>query len=452
MKVGKKLAVVATGVVMAALLISAEVTAEIDWAHFDWSPLKKLQGQAFLDYFESLGLRGQDALDFFKYMPVSQANKGVYERFQREGFQFYLDKYPSQPTLGGYAFKIGMGTEIVGPMSGQQLKLLFTDYLPLPEGPVGDPNKTYRIGYTIHGFNHPWLLNNADTAIWEANRHPNVKLTVLDPEFDDAKQARHIDTWVAQGYDGIMIWPRVEAPIGPPVDRAQARGVPCISIDRMTGSEDITARVTGNFPANGAEQGVYLVHKLLQEIGKVEGTIVMVRKPLGGTADSMRTGHFLKVISYFPGLEIVANYHNNSDRPESFRQVQDALMAFPNVDCIFSTGGEQSMGAAEAVELAKAWHNRSGGRKLIILNNDDSRETLTAVREGKLTMTAPYTPLLGALGLRALLRIITGQEELPQDITTPDLPVITQEKEDVLHIPSVTVEEWWLYCYGPPLE
>jgi len=440
------------GVVVSALAVCTGANAaEIDWENFDWSPLKNLQGESFIEYFESLGLEGQDALNFFKYLPVSKANKQVYEIFQREGFQFYLEKYPNKPPLGGYQFKIGMGTEIIGPMSKQPLKLLFTDYLPLPEGPVGDPNRIYRIGYTIHGFNHPWLLNNADSAVWEANRHPNVKLTVLDPEFDDAKQARHIDMWVAQGFDGIMIWPRVEAPIGPPVDRAEAAGVPCISIDRMTGSENITARITGNFPANGAEQGIYLVHRLLKETGKVEGNIVMIRKPLGSTADSMRTGHFLKVISYFPGLKIIANYHNNSDRAESFRQVQDALMAFPDIDVIFCTGGEQSMGAVEAVTLAKRWYSRKGGRKIIILNNDDSRETITAVKEGKLAMTAPYTPLLGALGLRALLRIITG-EKLPQDICTPDLPIIVKEKEDIFHIPVVTADEWMPYAYGPPVK
>ena len=417
----------------------------------DYSKVKNLKGMELIEYFNTLGLKGQDALDFWINIPVSKANKEVYDRFKKEGFQFYLDKYPSAPSFGGYQFKMGMGTKIVGPMSKQNLKLPFTGYAPLKAGPIGDPNKTYRVGYTIHGFNHPWLLNNADTAIWEANKHPNVKLTVLDPEFDNAKQARQVDTWIAQGFDGIMIWPMVEAPTGPPIQRALDKGIPVVSIDRMVGTEETTNRVTGNFPANGAQQGMYLVHKLLKETGKVDGSVIMIRKPLGGTADSMRTGHFLKVISYFPDIKIVGNYHNPSSRPDSFKQVQDALMAHPKVDVIFATGGEQAMGSAQAVDLAKRWNSREGGRKIIILNNDDSHETLNATKEGKLAMTAPYTPLLGALGMRILLKTIAG-EKLPQDITTPDIPMVTQEKENVLGVETFTVEEWSPYAYGPRMK
>ncbi|MCP4405742.1 MAG: sugar ABC transporter substrate-binding protein [bacterium] len=417
---------------------------------FDYSKVEKLSGMELIEHFNSLGLKDQAALDFWKNIPVSQANKGIYDRFEKEGFQFYLDKYPTAPAYGDYAFKMGMGTEVEGPMSKQQLKLPFTGYVPLPEGPIGDPDKTYRVGYTIHGFNHPWLLNNADTAIWEAGRHSNVELTVLDPQFDNAKQARQVDTWTAQGFDGIMIWPMVEAPTGPPIQRALDKGIPAVSIDRMAGTEETTNRVTGNFPANGTQQGMYLVHRLLKETGKVEGSILLIRKPLGGTADSMRTGHFLKVISYFPGLQVVGNYHNPSSRPDSFQQVQDALMAHPKLDVIFCTGGEQAMGSAQAVDLAKRWDSREGGRRIIILNNDDSHETLNATKEGKLAMTAPYTPLLGALGMRILLKTIAG-EKLPQDITTPDIPLVTQEKEIVLGVESFTVEEWSAYAYGPRL-
>ena len=436
----------------AVLTISLMLSSTMIGAkEFDYSTAKTLQGQALIDYFNGLGLRDQAAINFWKNIPVSAANKQVHEIFQKEGFQFYLDKYPTAPSYGGYQFKMGMGTAIVGPMSKQNLKLPFTDYVPLADGPIGDKNKTYRVGYTIHGFNHPWLLNNADTAMWEASKHPNVKLTVLDPEFDNAKQARQVDTWVAQGFDGIMIWPMVEAPTGPPIQRALDKGIIAVSIDRMAGTEETTNRVTGNFPANGAQQGMYLVHRLLKETGKVEGSILMIRKPLGGTADSMRTGHFLKVISYFPGLKIVGNYHNPSSRPDSFQQVQDALMAHPKLDVIFCTGGEQAMGSAQAVDLAKRWDSRDGGRRIIILNNDDSHETLNATKEGKLAMTAPYTPLLGALGMRILLKTIAG-EKLPQDITTPDIPMITKEKEVVLGVETFTVDEWSVYAYGPRLQ
>jgi ribose transport system substrate-binding protein len=87
----------------------------------------------------------------------------------------------------------------------------------------------------------------ADTAALEAARHPNVQLEVIDAEFDDNKMGQVIDTWIAKQYDGIVLWPNREAPMGPPVDRAVAAGIPVVSLDRRTSSEAISSEVLGNF-------------------------------------------------------------------------------------------------------------------------------------------------------------------------------------------------------------
>ena len=412
----------------------------------DWQKIKTLQGMSFVEYVKSLDLKGQAALNFWKSIPVSKANRQVYRIFRKEAFAIYMNKYP-RPRRDISEFKVGMGTDITGPMSKQKLKLPFTNYFPLAQGPIADPQKIYRIGYTIHGFSHPWLLNNADSAIWEATRHSNVRLTVLDPEFDNQKQVQQIDAWVADGLDGIMIWPMQEAPTGPPVLRAIAAGIPCVSIDRMVGTNKINTRVTGNFPANGTQQGMYLVHRLLQESNRVEGTILMIRKPLGSTADAMRTGHFLKVISYFPGLKIVGSFHNSSNRQDSYQQVSEALAKHDELDVIFCTGAEQGMGAVQAIDAAGRWNSRPDNKRIIVLSNDDLAESLEAIGKGKMAMTAPYTPLLGALGVRILLKLIAG-EDVPKDVITPDLPMVTKESETVFGIETVSIDKWMPYTYG----
>ena len=431
----------AIGIISVIILYGTGAAEDIDW-----QKIKTLQDMAFVEYVRSLDLKGQAAMNFWKNIPVSKANKQVYRMFRKEAFAIYMNKYP-RPKRDIPVFKVGMGTDITGPMSKQKLKLPFTNYFPLDEGPIGDPQKTYRIGYTIHGFTHPWLLNNADSALWEANRHSNVHLTILDPEFDNQKQVQQIDAWVADSLDGIMIWPMQEAPTGPPVQRAIVAGIPCVSIDRMVGTNKINARVTGNFPANGTQQGLYLVHKLLQEKKQVKGTILMIRKPLGSTADAMRTGHFLKIISYFPDLKILGSFHNSSNRQDSYQQVGDALLKHKDLDVIFCTGAEQGMGAVLAVDDAGRWESREGGRRIIILSNDDLYESLEAIRNGKMAMTAPYTPLLGALGVRILLRLITG-EKVPQDVITPDLPMVTKTTENVFGIETVSIDNWMPYTYG----
>lgn len=442
------IAVVAQVVVVAVMLTTQ--SPNLIAATVDWRKVAGLQDQAFLDYVRSLDLHGQEAIDFWKKIPLSAANPEANRLFRKDAFAIYMNKYPRPPSRtqsGDAGFEVGLGAEITGPLSGQSLKLPFSNLYSLPDGPIGDPSRTYRIGYSIHGLEHPWLLNNADSAMWEANRHPNVELTVLDGEFDNNKQVEHIDGWVHDKLDGILVWPMQEAPAGPPIARATSAGIPAVSIDRMVGTRKVTAQVTGNFPANGAQQGAYLIHRLVEELGEVRANILMIRKPHGSTADAMRTGHFLKAISYFPGLKIVESEHNSSNRAESLRQVSAALEAHEVLDVIFCTGAEQAMGAVAAVDQADRWNSRENNRRIIILSNDDLQEALVAMQEDKIAVTAPYTPLLGGLSLRVLLRILAG-EKLPRDIITPDLPMITKESQDVFGIQTMSVEQWAPYAYG----
>lgn len=377
---------------------------------------------------------------------ASMSNEEVAALFEKDGFRDYLDVYPVGDLAGGFVWKPGMGATFTGPHSKLEIKSPFTDYLPLPEGPVLDPDKKYRIGLVFHGFNHPWLISLADTASWEAARHPNIELEVIDAEFDDNKMGQVIDTWIAKQYDGIVLWPSREAPMGPPVDRAIAAGIPTVSLDRRTSSEVISSEVLGNFYANGLQQGLYLKH------AAPDGNIIFNRKDLGSTADSIRTGAFLEVIGNTPGYKVLANYHTNSQRTLAFKSTADALQAFKDISVSFNTGGEEAMGALDAIREANRLNSAPGGKKIMILANDDAREVLKEIRAGNIDMVSPYTPLIGDIGIRAVVMHIgakEGKNEAPPKlIMTPNLPMITREKMNIEGIETLTPDEW-PYAYGP---
>jgi ribose transport system substrate-binding protein len=377
---------------------------------------------------------------------ASMSNEDVKKLFEADGFRDYLDVYPVGDLAGGFVWKPGMGATFDGPYSKLKIKAPFTDYLPMPEGPVLDAAKRYRIGFVFHGFNHPWLISLADTGAWEAARHPNIDLEVIDAEFDDNKMGQVIDTWIAKRYDGIVLWPSREAPMGPPVDRAVAAGIPVVSLDRRTSSEQISSEVLGNFYANGLQQGLYLKH------AAKEGNIIFNRKDLGSTADSIRTGAFLEVIGNTPGYKVLANYHTNSQRTLAFKSTADALQAFKDISVSFNTGGEEAMGALDAIREANRLNSAPGGKKIIILANDDAREVLKEIKAGNIDMVSPYTPLIGDIGIRAVVMHIGAKAGMnappPKLIMTPNLPMITKEKMTIEGVETLTPDEW-LYAYGP---
>lgn len=378
----------------------------------------------------------------------TMTNPDVKKLFAKDGFADYLADYPVGKLADGFVWKPGMGTTFIGPYSKLKIKAPFTDYLPLPDGPVLDPNRTYRIGFVFHGFNNSWLMSLADTAAWEASRHSNVKIDVIDAQFDDNKMAQVIDTWITKKYDGIVLWPNREAPMGPPVDRAIAAGIPVVSVDRRTSSPNISSEVTGNFYANGIQQGLYL-----EKVTGGKGTLILNRKDLGSTADSIRAGAFLQVIGNSPDYKILGSYQVNSDRRLAFRKTADALQAFKNISVVFNAGGEEAMGTLDAIREAKRLYSAPGGKKMIILADDDSKEIMREVKNGTIDMVAPYTPLIGDVGVRAVIKHIGYKEGLlkappPKLILTPNLPMITKTKMTIDGITTLTPEEW-PYAYGP---
>ena len=376
-------------------------------------------------------------------------NKDLGKFFKKDGFKDFLDVYPVTSLTGGFEWKPGMGREFIGPLSGLPIKAPFSDYIPIPDGPVLDTSKTYRIGFVYHWGSHPWLISLADTAVYEASLHSNVEIEVMDAEGDDNKMGQMIDDFIAKKMDAIVMWPAREAPMGPPVERAEAANIPVVSLDRRAAAPNISTEVLGNCYANGLQQGLFLNH-----VAGGEGNIVMNRKPLGSTADAMRSGAFMEAIGDY-NYVISESMHTNSSRQAAFEATQAALQAHDDVSVIFNTGGEEALGALDAVMEANRLNTAPGGKKIIILVNDDSKETVNEVRKGNMDVVVPYTPLLGGIGVRAALLHIGAKEGFnqkpPKQIITPNLPMITKEKMTISGITTITPDEW-PYAYGPEAE
>lgn len=402
------------------------------------------------NYFCSLadkGLTDDEIIQFFIDLPISTANEQVYQLFQDEGFQASMDTYPIGETYDGYTWANGDGTSIVGGYSGNNLKLPFTGYIDSV-----DTDVTYNLGIVFHGFSHPWLINWADSAKWELDKYPNVTYTILDGEFDDSKMGEQIDTLIAQQVDGIVVWPQTEAGTTAAVQRIIDAGIPVVTTDRLTGAQDVNAIVAGNFPANGAQCGMYLVYQLAQDNDEaaVAGNLVMLRKPLGSTADAVRTGYFLKVLSYFPGINVLASYHDEDSREQAYTNAQTALAAFDNIDAFYGTGDHETLAAVEACKDGNRM-TRSNGLKMHFIGIDDSKEILTEVKEGLVDSDTPYTPLIADIGVRVLLNILEGKDFGTKYIITPNIPIVTTNGDVVFGLHTQTPDQWYAYTFGPEM-
>lgn len=411
-----------------------------------------LSGQEAVDFFYSLkdkGLTDTQILQFFIDLPISEANKDIYDLYQKDGFAIYAAKYPSGEAYDGFAWEMGMGSEYVGHFSGWNLKGPYTDYVPLPEGPVGDAAKTYKIGVAFHGMKSAWTTNFHDSIMNEALQHPNVELDIQDAEYDDNKFSNIFDMFIAQGVDGIVCIPNVEAPSAPPIQRATEAGIPVVTVDRVSGYDGYSHRVAGNFTANGAQNAMFLIDTLKNE-GSFDCNIVLLRKALGSTADAIRIGYYLKPLSYIPGIKVVASYHDNSDKTVAFTNAQAAVQAHERIDAFMCDGDYQAIVMLEALNLANRLDSRDGGKRVIIGSVDDSKEAIKQVENGFLACNTPYTPMESDIGLRVVLKEITEPDNnMPRDIIVPNIPIVTQDGRELFGMKTLTPADWFQYTFGP---
>lgn len=415
----------------------------------------KLSDLKALEFFESLGDRGlndAEIIQFFIDLPLSQANKQIYDIYTNEGLGLYAESYPKGERYDGFQWKPGMGKSIVGPYTGNDLKLPFSDeYVPVGEGPIGDPNRKYVIGMVSGGLNDAWIANYQDSVKYEVDRHPNLELRVMDYNFDMNLYVTQMDTLTAQKVDAIVTWPMIEASSAPPIERAEKAGIPVLTSDRVTAYKDVTSRISGNFPANGAQNGMYLIWQLAKETGgkDIAANVVILGKPAGSTSDTIRTGYFLKVLSYFPGINILQYYHDQDSREQSYVNAQNALATYPEIDVFFNGDCNKAAVAVQAIDEANRMTSRKDGKKIIVLSIDDSKEVFSLMDKGLIEMNAPYTPLTGDIQVRAAIKKIIG-EDVPQDIATPNINMVTKNGDVIFGLHTQKPEDWFQYTFGPP--
>lgn len=408
-----------------------------------------LEALTFFDSLDDMDLSDAQVIDFFVNIPLSDANQEIYDLYNSRGFANGAEAYPTAEMVDGFEWESGMGTRITGPFTNQELKLPFSDeYIALPEGSIGDPDETYTIGLLSGGLSDAWIANYQDSVGYEAARHDNVTLDVRDYNFDMGKYATEMDALIAQQVDAIVTWPMVESSSAAPVQRAEEAGIPVITADRTSGYEDVTSRVTGNFPANGAQNAMYLVWKLAQESGgeAVEGNVVVLGKPAGSTADNTRGGFFLKVLSYFPDIEILKYENIDDNRQASAEAAQNAFATYDNIDAIFGADSNKGAVAAQAAEQAGRM-TRANGEPLIIMSTDDAKEIFTLLDNGQISVNTPYTPLIGDVQMRVALNVLAGNE-VPQDVATPNIPMVTKDGVKIFGLQTLTPEEWFEYTFG----
>ncbi|WP_162052244.1 hybrid sensor histidine kinase/response regulator transcription factor [Pontibacter pamirensis] len=179
----------------------------------------------------------------------------------------------------------------------------------------------------------------------EVSFHPEIDLQVKDAKNSSAKQIEHINEFINQRVDLLVVSPNEAEPITPVVEKAFEAGIPVIIVDRKTNSSSYTAYVGANNYQIGKLAGEY-VAKMLN--GK--GNIIEVWGLKGSTPAIDRHKGFLDGIKGYPDIQIVAEVPGEWEKEIAKERFPTVFTAHQEVDLVFAHNDMMAVGAYESIK------------------------------------------------------------------------------------------------------
>lgn len=267
-----------------------------------------------------------------------------------------------------------------------------------PEG------KTFTIGMSQCNLGEPYRAQMNKDVEEAAKAHPELKIIYKDAENDAMKQRSHVEEFVEQKVDLIIISPKEAQPLTEPVAKAMDAGIPVIVLDRALLGDKYTCFIGADNKVIGTAAGKWLAAKLPKG-----GNIVELKGLMTSTPAQDRHAGFLEGMKGNPA-KIVFDADMKWLEPNARTEMESALSRLPHIDAVFAHNDPGAHGAYLAAKAA-------GREKEMIFVGIDAlpQEGRAYVEQGILSATFQY-PTGGAEAVDTAIKIL-HKESVPKKIT-----------------------------------
>ncbi len=273
------------------------------------------------------------------------------------------------------------------------------------------------ICYITAANSHPYVTP-ANEGAQAAADAAGVKLTIVSEEFSPQTGAEQLDSCVARGVDGILLWPLDDNSYLPGLLKAEQEGIPVVAIDTTTG-EDSMALIESFVGADKYDQGKISAQQLEKALGG-EGGLVIIAGQAGNGTEIARTGGFMDELEASGSkLEVLATVNADFDQQKALVASRDLLTKF----------GDQIKGVyAEDDTMAKGFQQALAESGLtitpFIVGINGEKGAFESIKAGTQYSTIIQPPFRnGELAIETLIAVMKGEtvdEMVPLENTVVD--------------------------------
>ena len=261
------------------------------------------------------------------------------------------------------------------------------------------------IGYSIY-----WLSEFATLmteAMQEKADREGIELIVLDAQWDAVAQLAHVDNFISQDVDAIIVGAADVYSMVQGVEAANDAGIPFVGVNMRIPTEDIDAYAG----PDDVRAGEMMVEYAISQLGENFNCIVLEGAE-GYSATVDRREGVKNALDAHPGINALDIKTANWTREGALELVENYIQDFgDSIDAIIAHNDEMALGAIQALEAENMLDD------VIVTGIDAIYDACVAVDEGKMEYTVfQDAKLEGSLAFDAAVTLINGgQPEIKEN-------------------------------------
>jgi ribose transport system substrate-binding protein len=252
------------------------------------------------------------------------------------------------------------------------------------------------IGLSVSTLNNPFFVTLRDGARTAAAA-AGLDLVVLDAQDKADKQVSDLEDLVQKKVKVILVNPTDAAAVVPAIKKANAAGIPVITVDRGASGGKVAFHIASDNVAGGRSAGEFAC-KLLGGKGKM---VELEGIPGSSAARDRGKGFNDSMKASCPGVSVVARQTANFDRAQGLTVMENVLQAQPAIDAVFAHNDEMALGALQAIKASK--------RPIKMVGFDATDDAVKAVQACDMAATVAQQPSeMGRLSVEKASAIVKG--------------------------------------------
>ena len=283
----------------------------------------------------------------------------------------------------------------------------------------------YRVAYIARAQSDSFAAWLANSLIEEAEKYPDISLTVFDGQASDEQVNSLIENAIVNRFDAVIIQPNNGESQRPYAEKVVEAGIICITTNaRIAGIEGASS-----VDADPYEQAAVQARAAVEQIPSGANVVVLNGPPGNFHGDERRVAWQKEFFDKRSDVAIVGEQTANWNKDEAMSFMEDWVQANDRIDAIISMNDNMAAGALEIVK------DNDQFADILSYGVDGTAEAVLLIKEGRMTSTTLQDAYaLAELNISTVHKLLTGAEsKIDVDIGNPMVNIDNVDEYIALH-------------------